>query len=186
MAKQDERMVVRDNDPVMRGNPHQAADTDRELEDGLMSRAERMQMLKNEWQQVALPAPPRNPDWHYFWASTTNSTDTVHRRTKLGYVLVKRSEIPDFKVEKMQSGEYAEYFTCNEMVLMKIPMDIYHDILTVFHHDAPLEEERSIREQVESRRQELNSKAGRDVIQSAGDGLEQLGSVRRAPKFLRE
>jgi len=184
MAKQDERMVVRDSDPAMRGNPHQAADTDRELEDGLMSRAERMQMLKNEWQQVALPAPPKVAGWHFFWASTTNSTDTVHRRVKLGYQLVKRSELPDFKVEKAQAGEYADYFTCNEMLLMKLPEDIYQDIMQVFHHDAPLDEERSIREQVESRRQELNNKAGRDVIQSAGDGLEQLGSTRRAPKFI--
>jgi hypothetical protein len=183
MAKnQDERIVIRDQD--MRGDPNQMADAEREAGDGLMSREERMQMLKNEWQQVALPAPPANPNWHWFWASTTHSADTVHRRQKLGYVMVKRSELPDFKVEKMQAGEYADYITVNEMVLMKIPMDVYQDILTVFHHDTPLEEERSIREQVESRKHELNSKAGREVIRNEGEGIEQLGAVRRAPRFI--
>jgi hypothetical protein len=177
--KGDERLVSRENDPAQRGNPHRVEDDAREG-DGLMSREERIAMLKQEWMQVALPKPPDKPGVHWFWASTTSGTDTVHRRQKLGYVLVKREELPEFKIEKAQAGEYAEYFTCNEMILMKIPTEIYMDVMAVFHHDAPMDEERSIREQIESRKDQLNSQAGKEIIQAVGEGLQNLGLQKRA------
>jgi hypothetical protein len=178
-SKPDERIVARDNDPAQRGNPHQLEDIEREG-DGLMSRAERLNMIRNEWQQTALPNPPEIPGWHQFWASTTNSTDSIHRRQKLGYVLVKKSEHPNFKIEKANSADYGEYITCNEMILMKIPTEIYLDIMSVFHHEMPMEEEKSIREQLENRKEELNSRAGKEVIQNTGEGFSRLGEVRKA------
>ena len=178
-SKGDDRIVERDSDPHQRGNSHLAQDQEREG-DGLMSRAERLNMLRNEWQQTALPTPPEIPGWHQFWASTSNSSDTIHRRQKLGYVPVKKAEHPDFKIEKTNSGDYADYITCNEMLLMKIPMDIYLDIMTVFHHELPSDEEKSIREQVENRKEELNSRAGKEVIKNAGEGFSNLGAARKA------
>jgi hypothetical protein len=177
--KGDDRIVARVADPEQRGNPHRIEDDEREG-DGLMSREERIAMLKNEWQQVALPKPPDKPGWHWFWGSTNSPTDTIHRRQKLGYVLVKRDELPDFKVEKMQAGDYADYITCNEMILMKIPTDIFMDVMQLFHHDSPLEEEASIRNQVESQKEQLNSQAGKEIIQSVGEGLQNLGVQKRA------
>jgi len=177
--KGDERIVARESDPAQRGNPHIAEDQEREG-DGLMSRQEYIQMLRNEWQQVALPRPPDRPGIHWFWGSTTSTTDTIHRRIKLGYELVKKSELPDFKIEKSNSAEYADYITCNEMILMKIPTERYLDVLSVFHHEMPLEEERSIREQVETRKEELNSKAGKEIIQNLGEGLANLGTAKKA------
>lgn len=183
----DDRIVDRDYDVEQRGNPHGAADTEREVNDGLMSAAERRAMLRNEWTQQALPTPPRLKGFHLCWLSTTNSADTIHRRLKLGYVLVKKEEMPEFKVEKAQSGDYASYITCNEMLLAKLPEAIYQDIMATFGHDMPMEEEASIRNQIESRKEQLNNQAGREVIKNANDGgpsgLDQLGRQVNAPRF---
>lgn len=180
--KGDDRIVVRTNDPAQRGDARVVADFEREEEDGLMTREERIQMIRNEWAQTALPRPPDVPGKHWFWGSTTSTTDTIHRRLKLGYKLVKKTELPDFIVEKQNSADYAEYITCNEMILMWIPTELFQDIMGIFHHEMPLDEERSIRDRVETQRDELNRKAGKEAITVEGEGLRSLGQVRK-PKF---
>jgi len=182
--KGDERIVARTSDPEQRGDFHTSQDVEREA-DGLMTREERIQMIRNEWAQVALPKPPDKPGIHWFWGSTTSTTDTVHRRLKLGYELVKKSELPDFKIEKANSADYGEYITCNEMILMKLPTEIYGDILNIFHHEMPLDEERSIRDQVENRKEELNGRAGKEIIQNVGEGLNNLGVSKKGRFDLR-
>jgi len=185
----DERIVDRGDNSAMRGNPHREPDAQRANEDGtVMTRAERLSMIRDTWQQVALPTPPNMPGYHLCWLSTTNSSDTIQRRMKLGYELVKRDELPGFKVEKPNSAEYSDYVTCNEMVLGKLPADIYEDIMSVFHNDLPHEEETSIRERMQQTAESLNRQAGRQIVEQARDGgesgYEQLGAQRRKPKFV--
>ena len=114
-------------------------------EEKFVSSNERRKMWTDEWTQSALPKTPELKGWHLCWLSTTNSYDSIDKRIRLGYVPVKSEELPHFENYRVKSGEHSGYIACNEMLLYKIPMDVYQEIMTHFHHDAPLEEANKIR-----------------------------------------
>lgn len=119
-----------------------SADAERTQKDGTsLTAAERRAMLRAEWQSDILPTPPPNPGWHYCWLSTTNSTDPIYKRLQKGYELVKANEIPGFRQYRVDEGEYSDCIACNEMILSKIPEDLYQDIMAYLHHELPNEEE---------------------------------------------
>ncbi len=123
-----------------------SADAERTLKDGTsMTTAERRAMLRAEWQQEVLPTPPKVPGWHFCWLSTTNSTDPIYKRQQKGYELVRANEIPDWKQYRVDEGEYADLIACNEMLLAKIPEELYQDIMAYLHHELPMEEEEMLR-----------------------------------------
>lgn len=127
----------------------ESADVSRVQQDGTtLSAAERRRLLRNEWTQEILPTPPELPGFHLCWLSTTNSTDPVHKRLQVGYQPVRASEIPGFEQYKIDNGQFEGCIACNEMLLFKIPRDVYQDIMTIYHHDMPLEQESAIRERV--------------------------------------
>lgn len=143
-----------------------SADAERTEKDGTaMTAAERRAMLRAEWQSDILPTPPENPGWHYCWLSTTNSSDPIYKRLQKGYELVKASEIPGFRQYRVAEGEYTDLIACNEMILAKIPEDLYQEIMTYLHHELPNEEEEILR---------ANAKQGLDGQDSNG---RDLGSV---------
>ena len=57
---------------------------------------------------------------------------------------------------KMTSGKFEGCVTCNEMVLFKLPEDVYQEVMRMLHLEDPLEHQRNItaqvRETAESRR----------------------------------
>jgi hypothetical protein len=67
------------------------------------------------------------------------------------------------------------------MLLFKIPMDAYQDIMAHFHHDAPMEEANKIRLQAEQ--QVGRDSSGKRLGQVEGDGIEQLDKPLPAPSF---
>jgi hypothetical protein len=67
------------------------------------------------------------------------------------------------------------------MLLFKIPMEHYQEIMAHFHHDAPLEEANKIRVQAESLQQRDSS--GKNLSRTEGDGIEQLDKPLPAPIF---
>ena len=107
-------------------------------------------MWSDEWTQSALPKVPTIPGWHLCWLSTTNAYDTIDKRMRLGYVPVKADEMQGFDSYRVKAGEHVGYIACNEMLLFKLPMDVYQDVMAQMHYEAPLEEEERIRSQVES------------------------------------
>lgn len=142
-----------------------------------LSLEERMNRIRNEFVQEALPDVPAIPGFHLCWLSTTHSYDTIHRRMRLGYVLVRQSEVPGYQVGKMNSGEDEDHVRCNEMILAKVPMEIYQMIMQEFHHDRPLREEEAI-----SARIAEFTKAdaqGKDLT-VRDEGFEERELVRRA------
>lgn len=165
--------------PVQRGNLAQAQDTARADSDGtIMTAAERRRMIREEWSQTALPKPPELPGFHVCWLTTSSGVDTVHRRIKLGYTLVRVDEYSDFEADNKpaSSNPYGgEYVTCNEMVLGKIPIEKYQDAMAEFHHFAPQEEERAIRARMKQKTEEINSEAGVQAIKTVGGGFDTLG-----------
>lgn len=143
---------------------------------------QRRQMLRNEFKQEILPNPPLIPGFHLCWLSTTSRVDPIHNRMRIGYDPVKTSEVYGMDKFNMKDGEYAGFVSCNEMVLFKIPEEVYQMMMTEYHHNIPMEYEKGVRESIEDH----NSREDRDGKQIGsieGDGFKELGAYRPAPVF---
>jgi hypothetical protein len=141
-------------------------------EEKFISTQERKKMWSEEWTQSALPRIPTMSGWHLCWLSTTNSYDSIDKRIRLGYVPVKAEEFPDFEDYKVKSGEHVGYISCNEMLLFKLPMDVYQEVMTHMHHDQPREEEDKIRIQMENIQGAMQRDSnGRNLVQVEGDSI---------------
>ena len=120
-------------------------------EEKFISTQERKKMWSEEWTQSALPKLPEVDGWHLCWLSTTNSYDSIDKRIRLGYVPVKSEELPgDYSDYRVKSGEHVGYVSCNEMLLFKIPMDVFTEVMTHMHHDLPREEAEKVKIQMEN------------------------------------
>jgi hypothetical protein len=177
----DERLK-KDSGAAMRGS-RDSADVDRVHQDGTaLSAEERRRLLRQEHVQEVLPTPPAIPGYHMCWVSTTNSTDPVYKRIQRGYVPVKASEVPGFGTQfAMQGGEFDGCIACNEMLLFKIPAETFNDLMTIYHHDMPAEQEQAIKERI-NQQQSFDSD-GRPLTQADGD-FNRLGQTSRAPTFV--
>jgi hypothetical protein len=180
VAGSDSRIKKSRGSAKSRGDPMAAQAAEIQSEDGTAMTAEdRRRMIREEWQQNVLPRAPEIPGYHTCWLSTTNGADTIHRRLKVGYTLVKREEVLGFEAENVTSGsnQYAGYVTCNEMVLGKIPQEVYQATMEEFHHYGPMNEEAAIRERMKNQVGELNQEAGQAVIRTVGGGFDTLGTI---------
>ncbi len=146
-------------------------------EDQFISAQERRKMWSEEWTQSALPKLPNMDGWHLCWLSTTNSYDSIDKRIRLGYVPVKSDELPGYENYRVKSGEHAGFISCNEMLLFKLPMDIYQEVMAHHHHDKPQEEADKIRVQLESLQGTRDSN-GRRLVDVEGEGI---GSIDKQP-----
>ena len=153
-------------------------------EEKFMSAQERRKMWSDEWTQSALPNVPGIPGWHLCWLSSTNGYDTIDKRMRLGYVPVTADELPGFDNFRVKAGENVGKIACNEMLLFKLPMDIYQDVMTQLHFEAPMDEEEKIRAQVENLQGAKDSN-GRRLVQKEGDGMGRFDQqqTNRAPIF---
>lgn len=140
-------------------------------------------MWSDEWTQSALPKVPEIPGWHLCWLSTTNAYDTIDKRMRLGYVPVKADELPGFDNYRVKAGEHVGQIACNEMLLFKLPMDVYQEVMTQLHFDAPLEEEEKIRSQMENIQGARDSNGKRLVQLEEGMGRFDHQQTNRAPIF---
>jgi hypothetical protein len=157
-------------------------DTSREApEDQFVSSDERRKMWKDEWTQSALPQVPDLKGFHLCWLSTTNSYDSIDKRIRLGYVPVKADELPDFQNYRVKAGEHDGYIACNEMLLYKIPMELYQDVMAHFHHEMPLDEANKVRAQAEQ--QVGRDSRGRPLGQIEGEGIDNIDKPIPSPVF---
>lgn len=133
-----------------------------------------------------LPSPPSIPGYHMCWLTTTNQSDPIEHRLRIGYKLVKQSELPGFSLPTQQSSQVSdEHIRVNEMVLAKIEMERFDLIMKHLHHDLPLEQIQTLKNSIHI---EKDGK-GRDVGYTGGefkrgisDGYDVLGRA-RAPSF---
>jgi hypothetical protein len=162
------------------GGRHDRASEDagrRAPEEKFISTQERRKMWSEEWTQSALPKLPELDGWHLCWLSTTNSYDSIDKRMRLGYVPVKADELPGYEDYRVKSGEHVGYISCNEMLLFKLPMDIYQEVMTHMHHDKPREEAEKIKVQMENLQGQRDSN-GRPLLSVEGEGF---GSIEQQP-----
>jgi hypothetical protein len=53
---------------------------------------------------------------------------------RIGYTPVKADEVPGFENFRVKAGEMEGFVACNEMVLYKIPSEIYQEYMDEVHH----------------------------------------------------
>jgi len=135
-----------------------------------MSAQERRKMWSDEWTQSALPKVPELPGWHLCWLSTTNSYDSIDKRMRLGYVPVMADEFPGFDNYRVKAGEQTGFIACNEMVLYKLPMEIYQEAMLQMHHELPMDEADKVRLQVEQLQGNRDSN-GKSLVNVEGEGF---------------
>ena len=76
----------------------------------------------------------------------------------------------------MKGGAFDGAISCNEMILFKLPMERYMDMMTIYHHDMPLEEEGMLRQSLEK---DDDDRDGNQLGSVEGDGFANLGKHRR-------
>jgi len=130
-------------------------------------RRERLDAFRDKWANNALPDIPNGviPGMHLCWLSTTNQYDSIDKRMALGYEPVKTSELgKGFEtLGKMSSGKFEGCVSCNEMVLFKLPEDIYQEVARMLHLDDPLEHQRNVTANVRSAAE--SGKGGRSILE---------------------
>jgi hypothetical protein len=138
------------------------------------SKRERAEAFRDKWQNSALPDLPGGiiPGFHLCWLSTTNNYDSIDKRVALGYEPVKVSELgKGFEgLGKMSSGKFEGCVSCNEMVLFKLPEEIYQEVMRMMHLEDPLDHQRNITAQVRQSAQE--GKGGRSILDGGHLELE--------------
>ena len=149
------------------------------------SKRERAEAFRDKWQNSALPDLPAGiiPGFHLCWLSTTNNYDSIDKRMALGYEPVKASELgKGFEgLGKMSSGKFEGCVSCNEMVLFKLPEEIYQEVMRMMHLEDPLDHQKNITAQVRSTAQE--GKGGRSILE--GGVLEMEKETARANSNIR-
>ena len=151
-------------------------------EEAFISKQERRKMWSDEWTQSALPKVPDIPGWHLCWLSTTNGYDSIDKRMRLGYVPVRADELPGFDNYRVKAGEDIGFIACNEMRLYKLPMEIYQEVMTQMHHEAPNEESDKVQVQVEQLQGNRDS-SGRSLGSVEGEGFGNLNRNVQTPVF---
>jgi len=183
----DEKFTLLDRDDNLKkssGDESRASrdtsDVQRQDTDGtVMTRSERRKSFLSEWQQHALPTPPEIPGWHLCWLSTTSSYDPIHKRMRMGYEPVKASDVPGFEAYNVKTGDYKGFIAANEMLLFKIPNEVYQEIMEELHYYQPLDEEQSIKNGL----MQSQDNNGKNLGSIEGDGIAGLGQTIRTPKF---
>ena len=151
-------------------------------EEAFISKQERRKMWSDEWTQSALPKVPDIPGWHLCWLSTTNGYDSIDKRMRLGYVPVRADELPGFDNYRVKAGEDIGFIACNEMRLYKLPMELYQEVMTEMHHEAPKEEADKVQVQIEQLQGNRDS-SGRSLGSVEGEGFGNLNRNVPTPVF---
>lgn len=183
MAQPDPRPNTRPPDS------QQASRTDQRDHQDPRAEPNRHAQEENEAQRVrailfadeVLAPPPKIPGYHTIWLSTTNAYDSIERRRKVGYVPVKREELPNADFGTMHAGSYAGCITQAEFILFKLPQKTYAAIMELLHHTRPLEEERGIRANVDALASQSNV-----IIDNKGErdtGFSRMGKFNPRPRF---
>lgn len=171
----DERLKKKaDENRTSRSVTDRSISEDRENTDHVRASARRNEFLTN-----ILPDPPELPGYKLIWLSTTNNVDTIQTRMRRGYVPVKLEDIPGYESWQIKSGDWTGFVGVRECLLFKIPVKLWEEDMQYLHHQAPLDEERGIKDGIKGLQGELGNK-GKLLIES---GMDDLAAPVRGPKW---
>lgn len=144
---------------------------------------ERLDLLRMSYFSDQLPVMPPMPGFHTCWLTTTNPRDTVAMRLRLGYELVKASEITGFAELAINEGAYKGCVMVNEMILSKLPNRLYQMFMAEVHHTQPYQQEETIKAQIESLSEGARGKKSRLMVE---EGMQDFMQQHRpSPNFLK-
>ena len=124
-----------------------------------------------------------DPNMHYCWLSTTNKSDPIHRRLKIGYELVRSDELPEFRGDyRVKEGQFEGCVAVNEMILARIHKRLYQELMIINHHERPCREEELIKQNAQKSE---HDREGRPIggISDDDQGFRNIVDRRRAPTF---
>jgi|SRR5580692_2283954 hypothetical protein len=160
-------------------------ESDRDItQDREVTDAQRVDMLRRSLFQASLPDLPKIPGFHVCWLTTQNPRDPVHGRLRLGYILLKAHDVPEFEALSLKTGDYAGCIGVNEMIAAKLPIHLYEAFMREVHFDAPLQQEEAIYTSAMDAGEQAAQAARRGgklkgpVIES---GVEEMGNMDREP-----
>ena len=136
-----------------------------------MTDDERLEMFRMNLYNDHLPNIPDIPGYHVCWLTTTNKSDTIQQRSRLGYELIRAEDVPGMELVTQKTGEYAGCVAVNEMLAAKLPLSLYYRYMQEAHHDAPLREENKLAETAQIMREQA-ARAGGQLIE--GDGMTDM------------
>jgi hypothetical protein len=179
------KRISRDLDDRLQDRVEEIKERQASLSPDEVVRRERLEAFRDKWANTALPDIPAGliPGMHLCWLSTTNQYDSIDKRIALGYEPVKAAELgKGFEnLGKMSSGKFEGCVSCNEMVLFKIPEDIYQEVMRMLHLEDPLEHQRNVTANVRSAAEA--GKGGRSILE--GGMLEMEREANRNASHMR-
>lgn len=189
MSAHEDSKIVRNTSPKTSdaGRESRAlADTSRIHEDGTaLTLEQRKAILRDNYTNDILPKIIHGqPDMHYCWLSTTNQTDPIYQRLRMGYELVKAEELPDMATQhRIDSGEFEGCISVREMILSKIHVELYRELMLINHHERPLqEEERMERKAILQMEDSEGNQLGK--LDDGDTGFASIVKRRPAPDFM--
>jgi len=144
------------------------SEQDREHKEHQVTDDERVEMLRQSMFQSSLPDLPKMPGWHLCWLTTENPRDPIIRRERLGYSLIKASELPGWEFACVQSGQFSGCIMINEMIAAKIPTRLWERYMASNHHQEPLYSEQALVAQSRQKQEEA-AQYGAQVIEMPGN-----------------
>ena len=167
------------------GDRESRAMTDRAIsENREMTDEERIELFATQHFQHVLPDLPKIPGYHVCWLSTTNQSDSIHARQRLGYEPIRREDVPGwaFDTFSLKTGEHAGLIAINEMVAFKLKESLYQAYMTQAHHKMPAQQDEKLIHDVEQYNELL--KANKTYIETF-DGQKDIkdGLQNRTPTF---
>jgi hypothetical protein len=152
-------------------------------ENRALSDEERREAYRKSFYQSHLPDLPPIKGYHVCWLTTTNPRDSVQGRLRLGYELIKASDIPGFEYASLKTGEWVGCVGINEMLAAKLPLPLYEDFMRISHHEEPLAEESAITEEVRKQQEAHKGVIGALTFE---EGTAALGHGPAPPVFADE
>lgn len=140
----------------------------------------RLEEFRQQFFQSALPDLPKIPGYHVCWLTTTDSRDPVHGRLRIGYELLKSSDIPGWEHSSLKNGDYAGCIGVNEMLGAKIRTELYEMYMAENHHKRPLSEEEKLKVATRVANEQLQQKGARLITE---EGQATLGQDLTPPSF---
>lgn len=136
-------------------------------QDRVVSDDERVEMLRAQYFQSALPDLPKIAGYHTCWLTTTNPRDSIVARERLGYELLKAHDHQGWEYAASRGGQYEGVIAVNEMVGAKIRLDLYERFMANNHHEEPLREEEKLVYETHQKKNEL-AQHGATLIEMPG------------------
>lgn len=181
---EDERVAYRD-DSMEASRGRGGFDADDWARADRPTDPERRRQLRAIMDDTLLPNLPKRDGFHRCWVNILHQFDTVERRMRMGYWLVKHEDVKkegwdcdEYRV-KDASSIYSGHVVWREMVAMETDQDNFIAIMRENHHDAPMDQARSIYENLEAASESVTDRGGRVTY---APGMENLKAFTKPPK----